>query len=320
MTPTLDARSETRLDTRQDTQPLIAVSLLMAALTVVFGALMLVDPRTVEGVPAWLKPTKFALSIAIYGATLAWILDSLADWRRLRRWAAWTTAVVFVAEVALIALQAWRGTASHFNISTLFDAGVFAVMGTAILAQTVAAAAVAVALWRQPFVDRAAGWAKRLGMTLTVAGALTGALMTRPTAEQMAAVRITGEMPRSGAHTVGAPDGGPGLPGTGWSVTHGDLRVPHFVGLHAVQLLPLFVWAAGRGRRDAARVRLALGAGASYAALFAILLTQALLGQSVAAPGGVVLGALSGWMVATVGLAAVAWFVEPRAGRRLTSA
>lgn len=302
----------------RDTRPLIAASLLMAALTVVFGAAMVIDPRTIEGAPAWLKPTKFALSTAIYGGTLAWVLAALGDWPRVRRWAVWMTAAVFVGEVALIALQAWRGTTSHFNTSTPFDTVVFAVMGTAILAQTATAAAVAVALWRQPFTDRAAGWALRAGMTITVVGALTGALMTRPTAAQIAAVQATGGMPRSGAHTVGAPDGGPGLPGTGWSVTHGDVRVPHFVGLHAVQVLPLVMWMAGR-RRETTRMRLAVGAAASYAGLFGILLAQALAGQSVAAPSGIFAGALGLWVIASLGMAAFAWR-EPRAGSRLASA
>ena len=287
----------------QDTRPLIAVSLLMAALTVVFAAAMLVDPRTIEGAPAWLKPAKFAVSTAIYGATLAWVLGALTAWPRLRSWAVWMTTVVFIGEVALIAMQAWRGITSHFNTSTLFDGAVFTAMGLGIFAQTVVASAAAVALWRQRFADRAAGWAMRLGMTITVVGALTGGLMTRPTAEQMAAVRITGEMPRSGAHTVGAPDGGPGLPGTGWSLTHGDLRVPHFVGLHAVQVLPLFVWAAGRRRQDAARVRLALGAGLSYAALFVILLAQALRGQSILQPDAITLALFAATAVAS----AAAW-------------
>jgi hypothetical protein len=303
----------------RDLQPLIVVSLLMAALTVVFATAMLVDPRTIEGVPAWLKPTKFAVSTAIYGGTLAWVLGALAGWPRLRRWAVWMTAVVFVGEVALIAMQAWRGTTSHFNTSTLFDGVVFAAMGLGIFAQTVVAGAVAVALWRQQFADRAAGWALRLGMTITIVGALTGGLMTRPTAEQIAAARLTGDMPRSGAHTVGALDGGPGLPGTGWSVTHGDLRVPHFVGLHAIQALPLLVWFTGRRRGDAARVRVVFGAAASYLGLYVILLAQALAGQSATAPRGVFLGALALWAVATIGFVAFAWF-EPRAGRRLTSA
>ena len=33
-----------------------------------------VDPRTIAGAPAWLKPAKFAASLAIYTLTLAWIL------------------------------------------------------------------------------------------------------------------------------------------------------------------------------------------------------------------------------------------------------
>lgn len=239
------------------------------------------DPRVITGAPAWLKPTKFAVSTGIYALTLAGILVLLPGWHRTRRVVSVVTVVVMVLEVVIIDLQAWRGTTSHFNVSTPFDAVLFSIMGIAIFTQTFTSGAVAVALWRQRFDDRAMGWALRLGMTLTIVGALTGGLMTRPTAAQLADARAGQPLLRAGAHTVGAPDGGAGIPLTGWSTQHGDLRVPHFLGLHAVQALPLFAWLAGRlvrRRDDAVRTQLTVAAAATYCAIFVLLLVQALRG------------------------------------------
>ena len=115
-----------------------------------------------------------------------------------------------------------------------------------------------------------------------------------------------------GAHTVGAPDGGPGLPGTGWSREHGDLRVPHFVGLHALQLLPLLALALGRRRwPEATRVRLTLAAAASYGSLFALLLWQALRGQPLVQPDGLTIAALGPGSCDCRGV----WIAVPRSER-----
>ena len=275
-------------------RPLTAVALVMLAALVPFVVGLFVDPRLVTGAPAWLKPAKFAVSTAIYSLTLAWVFRALPAWPRMRAIVGWTTALVFAIEVAIIGAQAWRGTTSHFNVSTLLDGVLFAVMGTLILVQTIASVAVAVALWRErAFEDRAIGWAMRIGMTLTIVGAATGGMMTRPTTAQLEQARTTHTMPISGAHTVGAPDGGPGLPGTGWSREHGDLRVPHFVGLHALQALPLFVVALRRRNwPEPPRVRAAMVAGGAYAGLFATLLVQALRGQSILQPDAVTLAML----------------------------
>jgi hypothetical protein len=285
--------------------PLTTVGLLMAAALAASVAALWLDPRMIAGAPAWLKPAKFAASTAIYSLTLAWVFTYLPEWRRTRRVVGWTTAVVLLLEVALIDLQAWRGTTSHFNVGTAADAVLFSVMGVAIVLQTLTSIAAAAALWRQRFADQATAWALRLGMTITIVGAATGGLMTQPTAAQLADARATGRITVAGAHTVGGPDGGAGLPGTTWSVEHGDLRVPHFLGLHALQALPLLAFAFSRRRwSDTTRARLVLIAGASYALLFLILLAQALRGQSVVLPDAVTIALLAAWAAAT---GAAAW-------------
>jgi hypothetical protein len=295
--------------------PLTAVGLLMLVVAAGSVAGIFWDTRIITGAPAWLKPFKFAVSTAIYSLTLAWIFQWLSDWPRVRRTVGWTTAIVFVLEVSIIDAQAWRGTTSHFNVSTLLDGVLFGIMGAAILVQTFVSVAVAVALWRQRFTDRALGWALRLGMTLTIVGALTGPLMTRPTAEQLEAVRAGGRMTVAGAHSVGGVDGGLGVPVTGWSREHGDLRVPHFIGLHGIQALALIAVGLGRWRvADPVRVRAMLAAAGSYASLFVLLLWQALRGQSLVAPDAVAFTSLAIWAALT--MLALGWIA---AGSRRVS-
>ena len=241
-------------------------------------AAMALDGATILGAPRWLKPAKFAVSTAIYAFTLAWILTYLPDRRRLAAIVGWVTSVVLVVEVAAIAAQAGRGVTSHFNVSTPLDTALFATMGLAILTVWGAAIGLTVALFRHRFADQAMGWALRLGLLITVLGQATGGLMTQPTLAQLAAAR-TSRMTVSGAHTVGGPDGGPGLPITGWSREHGDIRVAHFVGMHAVQALPVVALLLASFASATARRRAVLAASAAYAALFVILLVQALNGH-----------------------------------------
>jgi hypothetical protein len=285
--------------------PLTVTGVLMAAALVPALTGLWLDPRVITGAPAWLKPAKFAVSTAIYVLTLAWIFTYLPEWARTRRIVGRATAGILIVEVGAIYVQAWRGTTSHFNVGTPLDATLFAAMGIGIVMQLLASVAVAVALWRQRFGDAALGWALRLGMFVSIVGASTGGLMTKPTAAQLADARATHRMPVAGAHTVGAPDGEPGLAGTGWSLSHGDLRVPHFLGLHAMQVLPVVALLLTRRRgSDARAVRLTFVAAGSYFALFALLLVQALSGESVVAPSPAFVTAFALWALTTgIGLA-----------------
>lgn len=291
----------------QTSPELITTAVLM--LIVLAGAIvgLAVDPTVITGAPAWLKPAKFAASIAIYTVTLAWFFTFLPDRPRMRRRIGWATALTMVIEMAIIGTQAWRGTTSHFNLATPLDATLFRIMGLAIVSQTLITIGVATALWRQRFDDAALGWALRLGMCLTIAGALTGGLMARPSAAQLAVARGGAPMTMAGAHTIGAADGGPGLPGTGWSTEHGDLRVAHFFGLHAMQTLPFVALILARRRLDSkVRVRLVLIAATSYATLYAILVVEALRGVSFIAPDAATVTQLGVWAAATATAAALA--------------
>jgi hypothetical protein len=157
-------------------------------------------------------------------------------------------------------------------------------------------------------------------MSLTIAGAMTGGLMTRPTADQLEAARAGARMTVSGAHTVGGPDGGPGVIGTGWSTEHGDLRIAHWIGLHALQALLIVAFLLGRTRlRGNARERLVLVAATSYAGIFGILLTQALRGIPLIAPDAATIVQLAAWAIATAAAASLAWFGDAAQTRAMTA-
>lgn len=159
------------------------------------------------------------------------------------------------------------------------------------------------AIWliRQRMADVPFAWSLRLGVLIASVGMAAAFLMTTPTADQLAVAQGGGGMPQVGAHGVGVAEDGPGLPFLGWSTEGGDLRAPHFVGLHAMQALPLWGglllrrWRDGRrlgdGQRlsDGQRLGLVWTAGLGYLVLTLLLTWQALRGQSVIAPDGLTL-------------------------------
>ncbi|CCH29176.1 hypothetical protein ABZ816_38615 [Actinosynnema sp. NPDC047251] len=276
--------------------PLVLFTLLMTAATVVSLVGLVVDDRILVGSPIWFKPFKFGISLALYGATLAWMLTFTTRLRRTTWWAGTVVAVGGTAEMVIVVGQVLRGKQSHFNATTPFDAALFDIMGVTIASIWAMHALIAAALLRSRFTDRTTGLAIRLGLLLGLVGLALGVLMAGPT-------DVEGII---GAHTVGLPDGGPYLPVTGWSTAGGDLRVPHFVGIHALQVIPLLTLAFGRR----ANTRLVWVLTLSYAGLVTLALWQALRGQPVFRPDTTTLLALLGLAAATV--AAAGWALRGR--------
>jgi hypothetical protein len=240
---------------------------LHVGLAVVALVLLPLDHRLVTGAPAWVKPLKFALSGLAFTWTLAWLLADLpaAAQRAVRRLSG-GVALSMVVEIGAIFLQAGRGVASHYNQSSALNGLLFGLMGIFIAVNTVMTLWAVYLAWRhRPHGPAGYVWGLRLGLLVFLVGSVLGGFMIH-----------------NQQHTVGAPDGGPGLPGLGWSTVAGDLRLAHFLGMHALQALPLLGWALGRWVPRRAVALTWLGT-AVYVAAVAGLLTQALAGRPLLA-------------------------------------
>ena len=273
-------------DARRGHPGLYGLTIAMAALVLVTAALAVLDQRELLGAPLWFKPLKFSLSIMLYGAALAWMLSRLPGrgmWR-----AGWIIVAGAALEMVIIVGQATRGVRSHFNDDSAFDVALYSIMGATIAVVWLATVAIALRFLRERSDDPVTTSAVRLGLVVGLAGMAVGFLLSA-----------------NGGHAVGVPDGGPGLFFVGWSTTGGDLRIGHFVGMHALQLLPLLaagLAALAPGRLDeAARVRIVQIAAAAYAGLVVLVTWQALRGQPLLAPDAVTLAALGALALGTAG-------------------
>ena len=218
--------------------------------------LMQTEIRQILGVNRWLKPFKFYASVGIMVMTMGWLLHYLNNAKSARRFSM-GIFITMLFENGLILLQAIRGTTSHFNVSSTFDSIVFNLMGIFILVFTIICIRISIQFFKQkqfsiptPYV-----WGIRLGILFFIIFSVEG-----------------GAMLSILKHTVGAPDGGSGLPITNWSSEHGDLRVAHFLGIHSLQVLPLFGYFVAKSKKQVIVLSL------SYGAIVVALLVQALAG------------------------------------------
>ncbi|MBC7923561.1 MAG: hypothetical protein H7Z75_20995 [Ferruginibacter sp.] len=252
--------------------PMLAVvSLAHLLVGAVLLTLIPFDSRQVMGINPWIKPVKFYLSSAVYLGTLAVLLPYLnATHPKAVRFVGWTAAAMLMAENVGITLQAARGVGSHFNVGSAFDGRLFSAMGVFILINTLV---VIYATWlffrTSPAIPRPYLWGIRLGLVLFLVGSAVGGMM----------IRLT-------SHNVGVAMGGHGLPFTNWSTRGGDLRIAHFIGLHALQVVPLAGYLVARYVKPAGSFRpvaYTVGIAALYTALTGFLFWQAMNGVPLVA-------------------------------------
>ena len=285
--------------------PILAGYTLLALSGAVITALLVrMDARILAGEPIWLKPTKFFLSSAIAAGTIEWIIrKSGLGSRRLNA----SRAVIawgFLIEMVIICTQAARGVRSHFNFSTPLDAVLFGIMGTVIIGVVIAfGVAGFTATGTASRWSRAERTAVRWGIMVFMAAAFMGNRMVQPTPEQQRPAESEGRSGMRGSHFVGSVEGATRTwPVTGWSRESGDLRVPHFVGMHALQWMLLWALLArwlGVPMEDRRTVLHMTVVGMLFGGIWLLTLVQASSGRSFLDPGAFQVGL---WL-AFVGLA-----------------
>jgi hypothetical protein len=242
----LKARNET----------LFYYGLLCLASSMVFLLLTKFSETQVYNLSAWYKPFKFAFSTFLFAWAMAWYCHYLPGFNiRLFNW---TVIILLGFEIAYIALQAGRGQLSHYNMSTPTYATLYSLMALAATVVTLYTAYIGVLFFTTDFPPLPSYyvWAIRCGLVLFVIFSFEGFVMGS---------RLS--------HTIGGPDGGAGIPVLNWSTKFGDPRVAHFIGMHALQILPLLAFYLFKNSK------ITLFVAALYALLAVYTLVVALKGK-----------------------------------------
>lgn len=207
-------------------KPLMIAGAASLVCFVILAIIAAFDPTQILGINRWIKPMKFFISITIFVWTVALYLNFLKGYKKSERFIWWGMIFVFLVEMIIVVMQSARGTTSHFNTKTALDGMLFAIMGLAIAFNTLLAAYLLYLYFKAKIdLPKAIVWGMRFGLILFLASSFEGAYMSAQL-----------------GHSVGVADGGAGLPLVNWSTQGGDLRVAHFIGMHAFQAIPFFAY------------------------------------------------------------------------------
>lgn len=214
---TVVSLARTLRDLDRDRQTLLWFALLYALSGVVHLVVWAIDGGAWAGDVSWRKPIVFGFSGAVTTASLVWALGAVRPGPARRRGVmlyVWTMTL----EIALIDMQRWRGVASHFNDSTLFDMIVFQVMGALILAASLPVLRWAIAVGRDRELPAERRVAVAAGLWLLVVGIGIGITI--------APLGTAGRMMHD-ARVVSAARG---------------LVLAHAVALHGIQVMGAAAW------------------------------------------------------------------------------
>ena len=241
---------------KQRNETLFYYGLLCLVVSVIFITLTKYSNTQVYNVNAWYKPFKFAFSTFLFAWAMAWYCYYLPNFNI--RWFNWSVIILLGFEIFYIALQASKGQLSHYNFSTPLYSALFSLMSLAATAVTLYTAYIGLLFFKYDFPNLSNHylWAIRFGIIIFVIFSFEGFAMGS---------RLS--------HSVGALNDNSNWFIVGWSKTFGDLRVSHFIGMHALQILPILSYYVLKN------TKLTIGLSIVYGLLALLTLIQALQGR-----------------------------------------
>ncbi|ESQ88256.1 hypothetical protein ABAC460_16485 [Asticcacaulis sp. AC460] len=244
---------------------LTATAVVLAACFLAFSVAQAFDFRLVEGINVWIKPAKFALSLAIFAATQAVYLHFVQP-QRQSKWpmafVQWGLIAPAAFELGYIVFQAAQAQPSHFFVSDAFHGLMYTLMGVAAVTIMLTLVPVAYEIVRHPVAG--------------TPGHMRFALAVAPMFSVILVVVTAGYMSMTEGHSVGAVGGS--FPLFGWNRAGGDLRVAHFFSLHIHQVLPLGALLVG-GLPPVLRWSAVIAGTVAYTAFCLWTFTEALAGR-----------------------------------------
>lgn len=233
---------------------------------VVHLAALLAVGGPLDGPVSFRKPATFSETGWLLCWSVAWLLPLL----KLRTWervAVATGALVFGLGESLIAIvQAWRGEAFHYNVTTSLNTGIFVLSGVEAVIFFASLVVLIVASLRPQRLAPSLLLSIRTGAVIVLFGTLAGWLMI--------------------LNWSGVWQGSPNLLNPTFDTANadysegmigGNLVVLHAVGVHGLSLVPLAAWLLSFTEvSERRRTQVTAGVAGSLFVLLALLTVQAL--------------------------------------------
>ncbi|MFM7710758.1 MAG: hypothetical protein ACKO5C_07550 [Ferruginibacter sp.] len=215
----------------------------------------------IGGENIWAKPTRYALSFFIMHWTIA-SFNSHLNKSNIKSISVFLIGVFSLAVYALIFVQSLRGTASHFNedLTTPFNTLIKGLLLISSVVLWIGCLLYTIAFFNQRKmpISQSYTWSIRCGLLLFLFSGIIG-----------------GTMFLLDRHTIGSDEVEQGLVFFDWSTKAGDLRIPLFLSIHALQLIPFLGFYVLEGKQQVINLSL------TYAFVILVLFILALAGISL---------------------------------------